>query len=481
MEILYWSSAQVISRIMHGKSRIGNSWPRGRKGGRSDLVKGPTESGSAYQQGRGSLTNSCGSAADARPEKPADVYALSRSVGQRIAASPRYPAKYSTRNMKYRVLQFNATGGGHLDVSTVRRRESVRCTSRKSEEQLNCLSSAVELRYGRVPGTMEERQAANRFLTGGPQGLLAPIRRPCVNITAICKAFRHNWDAVNPESGEVDVVAPPLTGGLVKLYRDRGMTKGCIIGPLTPIRPGWSVSPALFKENYITVILLPAGYGTIKRGSSVCVQYLCPQGNKRKIETTKELSDGLKLIDVKIDKHVVMGRGTTLECLFDMESEPLYSVKWYKDGHEFFRFVPKEVPPSQHFSVPGVHVDANATLLRGPHTRRDASGLEVTTLGLEFRVERRHYRKGDMKLKCLASIATVYWNSNEESVEGDRPQRPPALEVKDNLPYPSRADRVLVGGRLMMKKRTRRRDCRNTVKDKKRRIREGREWGGGAC
>ncbi|BES94559.1 beat protein [Nesidiocoris tenuis] len=288
---------------------------------------------------------------------------------------------------------------------------------------------------------------------------------------------------------------------------------------------GYSAVPFL---QYVT------GYGTIKRGSSVCVQYLCPQGNKRKIETTKELSDGLKLIDVKIDKHVVMGRGTTLECLFDMESEPLYSVKWYKDGHEFFRFVPKEVPPSQHFSVPGVHVDlensteaqvrlthlelkssgkyrcevsaegpsfqtvsahsdmlvvalpekgptitggrpryqvgehvnlnctsgpsqppthlqwyingapANATLLRGPHTRRDASGLEVTTLGLEFRVERRHYRKGDMKLKCLASIATVYWNSNEESVEGDRPQRPPALEVKDNLPYPSRADRVLV-------------------------------------
>lgn len=61
---------------------------------------------------------------------------------------------------------------------------------------------------------------------------------------------------------------------------------------------------------------------------------------------------------------------------------------------------------------------------------------------MEFRVEGRHFRRGDMKLKCLATIATVYWNSNEESVEGDRPQRPPALEVKDTHPDKSRADRI---------------------------------------
>lgn len=49
-----------------------------------------------------------------------------------------------------------------------------------------------------------------------------------------------------------------------------------------------------------------------------------------------------------------------------------------------------------------------------------------------------HFRGGDMKLKCLATISPVYWNSNEESVEGEKPIRPPVLEVKDT----SRADRV---------------------------------------
>ena len=48
-----------------------------------------------------------------------------------------------------------------------------------------------------------------------------------------------------------------------------------------------------------------------------------------------------------------------------------------------------------------------------------------------------------MKLKCLATIATVYWRSNEESVEGDKPQKAPVLESRETVPpSKSRADRV---------------------------------------
>lgn len=39
-------------------------------------------------------------------------------------------------------------------------------------------------------------------------------------------------------------------------------------------------------------------------------------------------------------------------------------------------------------------------------------------LGLQFRVTQRHLKRGDMKLKCLATIATVYVESKEESVRG---------------------------------------------------------------
>ncbi|CAH0386016.1 unnamed protein product [Bemisia tabaci] len=74
-----------------------------------------------------------------------------------------------------------------------------------------------------------------------------------------------------------------------------------------------------------------------------------------------------------------------------------------------------------HWFINGAPVD-NA-YLRGPYTRFIGSEeLEETTLGLQFKVEPHHFKRDDMKLKCLATIATVYWKSNEKSVEGEKHQ-----------------------------------------------------------
>ena len=34
------------------------------------------------------------------------------------------------------------------------------------------------------------------------------------------------------------------------------------------------------------------------------------------------------------------------------------------------------------------------------------------------KVKHTHFANGDLKLKCTATISTVYWKSNEESVQG---------------------------------------------------------------
>lgn len=48
----------------------------------------------------------------------------------------------------------------------------------------------------------------------------------------------------------------------------------------------------------------------------------------------------------------------------------------------------------------------------------DAEGLQTNILGLKFLVRDKHFKEGDLKLKCIASIATIYWKSTEESVQG---------------------------------------------------------------
>ncbi|XP_046388915.1 uncharacterized protein LOC124157893 [Ischnura elegans] len=230
---------------------------------------------------------------------------------------------------------------------------------------------------------------------------------------------------------------------------------------------------------------------------------------------------GIRLMEVRIPMHTVRDQSARLECYFDMEGESLYSVKWYKDGNEFYRYLPRDMPPAQVFPLPGVSVDihnstestvvlsslnlsssgryrcevsaeapsfqtvsqhgdmvvvalpgdgpritggrpryqvgdtvrvnctsgrskpaaqliwfingeqADSSFIRGPFSKSSRDGLETSTLGLEFKVRPKHFRRnGDMKLKCLATIATVYWRTNEESVEGDRPQKAPALETR---------------------------------------------------
>ena len=48
-----------------------------------------------------------------------------------------------------------------------------------------------------------------------------------------------------------------------------------------------------------------------------------------------------------------------LTCQFDLAQDRLYSVKWYKAGREFYRFVPAENPRKQDFPFTGVTVDVS--------------------------------------------------------------------------------------------------------------------------
>ena len=58
--------------------------------------------------------------------------------------------------------------------------------------------------------------------------------------------------------------------------------------------------------------------------------------------------------------------------------------------------------------------------LKGPYVVDiDSSGLETVVLGLEFQVWSNNFRHGDMKLKCLATISSVYRRSKEHRIASD--------------------------------------------------------------
>ncbi|KAF0749884.1 Uncharacterized protein FWK35_00014991 [Aphis craccivora] len=47
----------------------------------------------------------------------------------------------------------------------------------------------------------------------------------------------------------------------------------------------------------------------------------------------------IKLTKFKMKEITFVGSTTTLECNYDLEGEQLYSIKWYKDRNEFYRFL----------------------------------------------------------------------------------------------------------------------------------------------
>lgn len=69
----------------------------------------------------------------------------------------------------------------------------------------------------------------------------------------------------------------------------------------------------------------------------------------------------MRISDLRVPAHVAEGTQALLGCQYETGGEGLYSVKWYKDDLEFYRYVPRNDPPHIRFATPGVHVDVSFT------------------------------------------------------------------------------------------------------------------------
>lgn len=70
-----------------------------------------------------------------------------------------------------------------------------------------------------------------------------------------------------------------------------------------------------------------------------------------------KFSDGtfsLRINKLSIPKNV------ELECDYVLENEGLYSVKWYKNNHEFYRYSPNENPAVKIFQLSGIKVNVSS-------------------------------------------------------------------------------------------------------------------------
>ncbi|XP_067143377.1 irregular chiasm C-roughest protein-like isoform X1 [Centruroides vittatus] len=66
---------------------------------------------------------------------------------------------------------------------------------------------------------------------------------------------------------------------------------------------------------------------------------------------------GLRLSKLEVPGVVVHGEPVWLNCSFDIETDELYSIKWYKNNLEFYRYLPSDHPPAQKYDLLGIYLD----------------------------------------------------------------------------------------------------------------------------
>ncbi|KAJ8730906.1 hypothetical protein PYW08_002319 [Mythimna loreyi] len=72
---------------------------------------------------------------------------------------------------------------------------------------------------------------------------------------------------------------------------------------------------------------------------------------------TPGLVRSLRLVQLRVPSYKREGGKAMLSCQYDLQGDTLYSVKWFKDNLEFFRYVPSNQPSLQTFRMRGVKVD----------------------------------------------------------------------------------------------------------------------------
>lgn len=60
-----------------------------------------------------------------------------------------------------------------------------------------------------------------------------------------------------------------------------------------------------------------------------------------------------------VPSPTILGESVELTCSYELDNEQLYSVKWYKNDVEFYRYVPNDWPPGQFLPLPGIRVDVS--------------------------------------------------------------------------------------------------------------------------
>ncbi|XP_031619649.1 uncharacterized protein LOC116338489 [Contarinia nasturtii] len=134
------------------------------------------------------------------------------------------------------------------------------------------------------------------------------------------------------------------------------------------------------------------------------------------------------------------GQHATFICSYDLSGAPLYSVKFYRGNHEFYRYSPSELPTSKVFQFVGFNVDLSMSNASQVVIRNVGFGLsgnfscEVTADAPSFSTRTAHTL---LQVVDLPERKPMLWTEHERYEPGEilvancsSPPSRPRVELK---------------------------------------------------
>ncbi|KAG1714091.1 hypothetical protein GQR58_001736 [Nymphon striatum] len=152
-----------------------------------------------------------------------------------------------------------------------------------------------------------------------------------------------------------------------------------------------------------------------------------------------KMSGGISITKLNIPRYVYIKQNVTLNCHFDLNGSRLYSVKWYKDNTEIYRFIPSHKPEVKIYHTKGVVLDKRLrTQVARTHVRYQVKKPDYPTKYIEKEMTivevpqekplitgiRTNYQVGDTVSVNCTSLASIYktkltWYVNDRMVRWD--------------------------------------------------------------
>ncbi|XP_063229340.1 uncharacterized protein LOC134534748 isoform X2 [Bacillus rossius redtenbacheri] len=128
---------------------------------------------------------------------------------------------------------------------------------------------------------------------------------------------------------------------------------------------------------------------------------------------------GLRMGRLRVPQYRLRGESALLACDYDLGDDAVYSVKWYKDDEEFYRYVPRSTPPKSSYPVPGVRVD---------HVLSDDKTVALRSVNLQssglYRCEVSAEAPSFASAQKEARMEVVYLPKEGPHISGDQEYQP---------------------------------------------------------